>query len=81
MSRREERPAPQTRHDSTTGMTDATDSNLMAEPPPSAAGSRRPYQAPAILVREPLEAMASTCEGGGAKGVYPVPPCNAVARS
>ena len=35
-------------------------------------GTRKAYQQPQILSREPLEAMASTCTGNaGAKGAMP----------
>jgi len=33
----------------------------------STNGSRKPYQRPRILFREPLEAMAAVCSGDGAK--------------
>jgi hypothetical protein len=45
-------------------------------------GARKPYQAPQILSREPLEAMAESCpsssQGGNGKGSLIQPGCTKI---
>lgn len=48
------------------------------EPPPLEAPRRRPYEAPRILFREPLEALAAVCQPSppakGSRAMCPMGP-------
>jgi len=46
-------------------------------PADSAQAPRKPYERPQIVSREPLESMAATCTGAGAKFVAGIGSCQA----
>jgi len=56
-------------------MTKPTTSAAM--PADSAQAPRKPYERPQIVSREPLESMAATCTGAGAKFVAGIGGCQA----